>query len=155
MKIMGCVTYRVLLFSVLLICAVSSKKIELEKYGDIATLEFPPNQAVSITNPLLWKVKVSCKVETPDDIDVMIAKVLKGSATLNGQDLKDGTQAEVRNGDSLIITATALGKFEITNLGQNKVVTSCGLALETLQEIEYIKDILHKNEEDFLNFLEY
>lgn len=146
---------KVLIFSVSLMSVISHEDMFSKRLGDIATLEFPPNQAVSITNPLLWKVKVSCHVQTPDDSDIMIAKIIKGSATLNGQEIKDGTQAEVKNGDSLLITASRLGSFQITNQGQNTVVTSCGLALKTSQEIKYMKNFLGDEEENYsLNFLE-
>jgi hypothetical protein len=121
---------------------------------DLATLEFPPNQGVEISNPLLWKVKVSCTVHNQDITDNLRAKIIKGSATLNGQEITDGTQLEVKNGDNLTITATALGKFEITNLGENTVVTSCNLAFGTYQEIEYIQSLLVKNEHPLLKFLD-
>ena len=123
---------KILIFSVLVLHVLSIDVVQLQ---DFSTLEFPPNHAVPIVNPLVWKVNVSCSVQTSDPSDVLVGKVDRGSATLNGQTIKNGTQVEVKNGDNLVITASALGKFEITNLGQNTVVTHCGLsyALEFLE----------------------
>ena len=124
-----------LIFSFLVLYVLS---FETGPFQDFTTMEFPPNQAISILNPLLWKVKVTCTVQSSDQSDVLIGKIIKGSATLNGQNLSDGTQIEVRSGDKLSITASGLGKFEITNLGQNTVITPCGLSynLNFLEEEE-------------------
>ena len=124
---------KILIFSVLVLHVIS---YDLSQLQDFSTLEFPPNHAVSITNPLLWTVHVSCSVQSSDASDVLVGKVDRGSATINGQNVTTGTEVEVQNGGNLVITASKLGKFEITNLGQNTVVTHCGLS-NNLKFLEY------------------
>jgi hypothetical protein len=152
---------KILIISVMSILSITIKETRLNNIGDLATLEFPPNQEVGISNPLLWKVKVSCVVKSIDESDILQAKIGRGSATLNGQDIKDGTEAEVKNGDILIITASRLGSFKITNLGQNTVETTCSLTTEAINEKDNFKKFEEAEELDlnheiqgFLNFTE-
>jgi len=153
--------YQIFLISILSISSINIEKNRLYNFGDLSTLEFPPNQEVEITNPLLWKVKVSCVVKSIDESDIMKAKIVRGTATLNGQNVTDGTEAQVKNGDSLIITASALGSFKITNVGQNTVETSCSLATELENEKETFKKFekgleidSNQEKEGFLIFIE-
>jgi len=152
---------KILIISVMSISSITIKETRLYNIGDLSTLEFPPNQEVGILNPLLWKVKVSCVVKAIDESDILKAKIVRGTATLDGQEIKDGTEAEVKNGDSLIITASGLGSFKITNLGQNTVETTCSLTTEAINEKDNFqifdegeKIVLNQETQGFLNYSE-
>jgi hypothetical protein len=150
---------KILLVSVMLVSSITLGSNNINHVGELVTMEFPPNKEVGILNPLLWKVKVTCIVKATDESDIIQAKIVKGKATLNGQDITDGKQVEVKNGDNLLITASALGSFKITNLGLNTVKTTCSLTSESMNQIYYIKSLLGEEEdelkEETLKFLEF
>jgi len=89
--------------------------------------QFPPNVKQSISNPVFWKVTLSCKVSTPDSEDKLYAKVTKKSGKINGQKLKVGETLTlpVKNGDTFTIEADGSAKVEITNLGHSLVKAKC------------------------------
>jgi len=91
--------------------------------------QFPPNEKQSISNPLFWKVTISCKVATPDSEDKLYAKVIKKSGKINGQKLKKGETLTlpVKNGDKFTIEADGSAKVEITNLGHSLLKAKCSV----------------------------
>jgi hypothetical protein len=120
---------------------------------NIGDYNFLPNQPVQINNPLLWTVKANCKIITIDKSDVLKANMKYGTATLNGNVVKDGIEVNLKNGDSLAITASSRAQVVITNNGANRVTASCGLSTKTKLEVEYIKSIIEEKVEN-LEFLQ-
>ncbi len=123
------------------------------KFEDIGSYNFEPNKPLDISNPLLWTVKAKCKIQTTDESDTLKGVMKKGTGTLNGQSVGAGVNLELKNGDSLLITASALASVEITNLGTNVVAAKCALTAETIEEINYMKSLLVEEETNFLQTL--
>ncbi len=138
----------------LIVLAVITLSCKSLKFEDIGNYEFEPNKPVDISNPLLWSIKASCKISTTDESDHLKGVMKKGSGTLNGQSVGAGVELDLKNGDTLTITATYLASVEITNLGSNTVSASCSLGEETIEQIKYMRSILVEEENKFLNILQ-
>lgn len=139
---------------VLLIVALSAINAQIENFDmdfDLEkdtlmvneTIKLEPNSPFEFANPLFFKVKVSCRVTTLDASDSVEASILKGSAKLNGQDVGAGIKVEVKNGDTLTIEASGSAKARLTNLGSQVVTADCGLGEESLQQVEYLRQVLN------------
>jgi len=108
------------------------------------TVTLKPEEPYTFTNPLLWAVSVACKVQSTDPENQVLGKVTKGSATINGHDLKPGDEltVPVHNGDTLNIKAAKSTSAVLTNHGPNTVVAVCELSTQTMEEIAYMKGAL-------------
>ncbi len=132
----------------LILCvAPSFAKIDFKSLGHY---DFNPGQPVEIANPLLWTVNASCKLHVLEDSAPLQGEMKKGHGTLNGQDVGTGVTLNVHEGETLVITASALAKVDITNHGQQLVHADCSLSSETLAEIDYMKNLLSDNILSFL-----
>jgi hypothetical protein len=139
---------------VILLLALTAIKSEIEKFDmdfDLErdnlivneTIQLQPNTPFEFANPLFFKVKVSCKVSTADASDTIEATMLKGSAKLNNQDVGAGIKIDVKNGDSFTIEASGSAKARLTNLGVSAVSADCSLGEESLEQVEYLRQVLN------------
>ena len=122
------------------------------------TFTFEPEKPYTISNPLLWQIKASCKIAIQDSDDLLLGIMDKGTGHINGLpvDTSKEVQITVKNGDILTIDATRLSEVKITNKGLNPVVADCSLAAQSAAEINYMKSLFEeyaKMERDNLKFL--
>lgn len=102
----------------------------LKGANDLGSLDFAPNVAQTIANPLFWEISASCTITTIDSADILSGKMNGGTGTFNGQTIPDaGLQLSVKTGDNLAITASSEASVTITNLGKNTVHAQCGLSV--------------------------
>lgn len=101
--------------------------------NSIGNYTFKPKQPVDIHNPIPLEISANCKLTTQDASDTLSGKMLKGSGTLNGHEVGTGLSIQVKNGDVLKISATALATVEISNEGQHDVIAQCGLGKRILK----------------------
>lgn len=102
-----------------------------------------PNDAQEISNPLLWTISVSCQITTVDESDLIHAQILKGSATLNGEDIGTGKDISVKSSDKITITAKKSTKASLTNNGTSDVIADCSLSSESIEKINFVQNVLN------------
>lgn len=103
-------------------------------------IHFKPNEPYNLSNPLLWAVKIACKVTTPDAVDNVSATVQKGTVKVNGQDVGSDYRFDVHNGDALNIEASRSSKAVLTNLGHSEASAKCtiGAIREKALELKFL-----------------
>lgn len=123
------------------------KTFEIKREGNLTIsqkITLSPGKPFEITNPLFFKISVSCNITTTDSSDNVFGKVLKGKASLNGNPIpSDGIIVEVHNGDVFKIEAEKFTKASLTNNGSNDVVADCSVGVETQEKINYLREVIY------------
>jgi len=94
---------------------------------DVFDHDFPPGTPVNVTNPMFFSISESCTITSTDDSDDLVAVMVIGTATLNGNPVGTGLTVTVKNNEILTITATSYAEVTITNTGKSLVHAHCVL----------------------------
>ncbi|WP_119343019.1 hypothetical protein [Facilibium subflavum] len=98
--------------------------------ANLGTYAFLPQQPVVIKNPLFWGISATCSISiASQNPQKIMGKMLKKSGTINGQNVGDKLILEIKNGDSMRISADGLAQVEITNQGDETITANCGLGM--------------------------
>lgn len=91
---------------------------------------FQPNEPQDLVNNFFFTIEANCKIESTDESDDILGKILSGSGSLNSNKLNKGEEITltVRNKDTLHIVAPSGSKVRLTNLGLNELTAKCSPA---------------------------
>lgn len=118
---------KLVLSSIFIFSTFSIHAQQTLSFGYSIDYHFKPNEAQDIVNNYFFTIKANCKIETVDESDDLLAKILSGKGVLNSNELNKGDEltVNVHNGDTLKITAPSGAKVRLINLGLHEVKASC------------------------------
>lgn len=91
------------------------------------TYHFPPNQAVTIHNPLYWELDTHCKISSADTADKLVGFMVHKNGKINGISIKQGQDltVTVHPGEDFHLQADFQAVVKVTNYGQSMVSAKC------------------------------
>ncbi|WP_367605629.1 hypothetical protein [Legionella sp. W05-934-2] len=91
------------------------------------TYHFPPNQPVTIQNPLYWDLDTHCTINSNDEEDTLVGKMVHRSGKINGNYLKQGQDmaVTVHPNEDFHLEAEYKAVVQITNYGESTVSAKC------------------------------
>ena len=91
------------------------------------TYHFPPNQPVTIQNPLYWDLDTHCKISSDDQADRLEGTMIHKSGLINGIKLKQGQNISVtvHPNEDFHLQAEYKAVVQIINYGNSTVSAKC------------------------------
>ena len=91
------------------------------------TYHFPPNQPVTIQNPLYWDLDTHCRISSDDDADRLEGTMVHKNGKINGVRLKQGQNVSVtvHPDEDFHLQAEYKAVVQITNYGNSTVSAKC------------------------------
>lgn len=91
------------------------------------TYHFPPNQAVTIQNPLYWDLDAHCLIKSNDPADQLEGMMVHRNGKINGTAVKqgDGLTVTVHPGEDFHLEVDYKAVVRIINYGQSTVSAKC------------------------------
>ena len=91
------------------------------------TYRFPPNQPVTIQNPLLWDLDTHCKISSNDSADSLEGTMIQRNGRINGTKLTQGQNLSVtvHPNEDFHLQADYKAVVQIINHGESTVSAKC------------------------------
>lgn len=90
-------------------------------------LEFPPHEAQVFSNNFIWTINAHCQIHSQEENNPISAKALKKYGSVNGNKLsKDEVLfLDLKNNETLAISASPGASVELVNLGDTVIKAHC------------------------------
>ena len=90
-------------------------------------IKLAPNESKTLKNPFLWTLNATCSLHGKTNGGKILVRVMENKGEINGKKLSKGqaTSVNVRNNDSLFVSAEALSTVNLTNLGATPLEAVC------------------------------
>ncbi len=114
--------------SLMVITATCALSISTISFSAITrTYHFPPNQPVTIQNPLYWELDTHCSISSDENDNTLVGRMVRKKGKINGTPLEEGHDitVTVHPDDDLHLEADYKAIVQITNYGQSTVSAKC------------------------------
>ena len=91
------------------------------------TINLGPNESKSLTNHLLWTLNATCNIQGTKTKGKILVSIVEKTGRVNGKNLAKGqaTSVNVKNNDSIAVSAESGATVNLVNLGTDSVQAVC------------------------------
>jgi hypothetical protein len=90
-------------------------------------IKLSPKESKSLTNHSVWTVSATCSIKGGENKNKIVVSVTENKGSVNGKNLSKGqkTSVNVKNNDSISVSADPGTTVNLVNLGTDSVEAVC------------------------------